>query len=150
MVTKKQSSDSPRRVWRISAETPLGEFVDPQAKAKAPAPPPVTEEAPREAGWARSSWDLMNGLDVVETEPGELMSLFESPQPGVSPPLCRPCPSDVSQGLWTLRFANHLAELDRQAEPKVVIAIAKKFWPTSRHLLPEDVARWEYVRKRPR
>ena len=150
MVTKKQSSDSPRRVWRISAEAPLGEFVDPQAKAKAPAPPPVTEETPRDAGWVRSSWDLMTGLDVIETGPGELMSLFESPQPGVSPPPCRPCPSDVSQGLWTLRFARHLAELDQQAESKVVIAIAKKFWSTSRHLLPEDVARWEYVRERTR
>ena len=146
----KQSSGGPRRVWRISAEAPLGEFVDPRDKGKASVPSPVTEDALREAGWARSSWDLMNGLDIVETGPGELMSLFENPQPGVSPPPCRPCPSDVSQGLWTLRFARHLAELDEQAEPKAVIAVAKKFWPMSHHLLPEDVARWEYVRERTR
>lgn len=62
-----------RRVWRITEAAPHGEIVD--AGAPKRPEPRVDDEAPTEGGWARSSHDLLDGLEVSEnpdTLPGEL------------------------------------------------------------------------------
>ncbi len=67
----------PRRVWRATADAPMGEFVDidltsPAAletvQARVLDPAPVVD-------WRSSSYDLLNGLEVNNDEesiPGDL------------------------------------------------------------------------------
>ena len=56
-----------RRVWRISASAPGGEWVDPDS-----APAPVSKtgftqpQEPNPSGWLTSSMDLLGGAEVVE------------------------------------------------------------------------------------
>ena len=69
-----------RRVWRVTPDAPMGEFVDidltmpspaaaaPEAAAKVLDPAPVVD-------WRSSSYDLLNGLEVNDDEeliPGDL------------------------------------------------------------------------------
>ena len=81
----KQPPAPPRkkRVWRISADAPLGKFVDvDEDEARAPqAREPVEHVEP---GWRQSSFDLAYGLEVRDegdTVPGELIDeLFSKPR----------------------------------------------------------------------
>ena len=52
-----------RRVWRVTANAPQGEYVDPDAP---PAPRTVVHFDRPEPGWLQSSFDLSIGLEVVE------------------------------------------------------------------------------------
>ncbi len=68
-------------VWRISANAPMGEYVDPKQLAAAPPQPaPKTKVDPRENGWLASSLELLGGVRVSEapldTLPGELIEEF--------------------------------------------------------------------------
>ena len=64
-------------VWRVDADNPLGAFV-PVNKPKDRA---ALEAEPKECGWRESSLDLLNGVQVSETEmdtlPGELIDEFK-------------------------------------------------------------------------
>ncbi len=69
-----------RRVWRVTPDAPMGEFIDVDPGAVAPgaaAPdvvPRVLDPAPV-VDWRSSSWDLLNGLEVNDEEesiPGDL------------------------------------------------------------------------------
>lgn len=69
-----------RRIWRMTADSPLGELVDfdPTAPQPAPAlgelPLKVLEPAPV-ADWRASSYDLLNGVEVrdhTDSIPGDL------------------------------------------------------------------------------
>lgn len=67
-----------RKVWRMTADVPLGEIVDfdPTLPYSRPGPAqnPILDPAPV-ANWRASSHDLLDGLDVTdETDsiPGEL------------------------------------------------------------------------------
>lgn len=53
-----------RRVWRVSASAPNGEWVDPAEEAPPPAVPAVPEV--RQGSWVTSSFDLLSGTDVHE------------------------------------------------------------------------------------
>jgi hypothetical protein len=66
-------------VWRITAQSPLGEFVDvdPAASESRARPPdaPVILEPARPASWHESTGELLSGVDVTdETDsmPGDL------------------------------------------------------------------------------
>jgi hypothetical protein len=68
----------PRRVWRITSDAPLGEFVDFDVTAApgalADAPHKVLDPAPV-VDWRGSSFDLLNGVEVrdhSDSIPGEL------------------------------------------------------------------------------
>lgn len=52
-----------RRVWRVTANAPQGEYVDPDAP---PTPRTVVHFDRPEPGWLQSSFDLSIGLEVVE------------------------------------------------------------------------------------
>ena len=73
-------------VWRITADAPLGEFVEPGA----PPPSAVVPDEPVPAGWVASSFDLKHGVEVREdgdTVPGDLYDALFSrtwaePKPG--------------------------------------------------------------------
>lgn len=69
----------PRKVWRITADAPLGRWVDPEVER---VEPPLPDER-IEPGWRQSSFDLAFGLDVrdaTDTVPGELLDeLFKEP-----------------------------------------------------------------------
>ena len=55
-----------RRVWRISAEAPQGEYVDSRAdETKASEPRRVFQEVP-DTNWMQSSLELAQGLDVID------------------------------------------------------------------------------------
>jgi hypothetical protein len=63
-----------KRIWRISADAPLGRWVDP-GTGKEP-DEPRQPEGRIEPGWRQSSFDLAYGLqvqDAVDTVPGELL-----------------------------------------------------------------------------
>jgi hypothetical protein len=68
-----------RTVWRVTAATPLGEYIDPDAPRAAP---PVRIER-TEPGWLQSSFELADGLeskDVSDSLPGEVFDqLFGGP-----------------------------------------------------------------------
>ena len=67
-----------RRVWRITPDAPSGKYVDVDA-AVAPIQAPVARSEatdPTDIGWIQSSFDLSDGLDVLEdddTVPAPLM-----------------------------------------------------------------------------
>ncbi|MEO8155198.1 MAG: hypothetical protein ABI605_19200 [Rhizobacter sp.] len=75
-MARHKGSDKPRRlVWRISDRAPLGEWVDPHipdaaSKKKDDDLPEVSS-----GRWARSSFDLLSGVDIDDspnTVPDEL------------------------------------------------------------------------------
>ena len=92
-----------------------------------------------EASFVGSSWDLLSGLDVVESEPGELFDQFFDSESG-SPREFEASP-ELSKERWLLAFAVELAELDEKLEPRDVIRIANALWRTKQHLAPSAVAR---------
>jgi hypothetical protein len=139
-----RKSDKPerqRRVWRMTAESPLGEFVDADDK---PAAKPTAQPGPDElqpSSYVRSSWDLLNGLEVTESAPGDLEGMFdELPQPPPSPARERP----RNAGEWIRRFSLRLAELDVRREPRELIELAKRQWMTQHYLAPEEAAELEH------
>lgn len=143
-----KKSDKPgapqRRLWRMTPEAPLGEFVDADDKADKPSAPPAPDEL-REASWTRSSWDLLNGLEVTESSSGDLLDeLFDEPL-RASP--TGPVPERAPDaGEWIRRFALRLAELELQRDPKEVIELAKRQWMTQHYLAPEEAAELEHGR----
>lgn len=66
-------------VWRITANAPQGEYVDPRQAIATPATPKSTVD-PRENGWLASSLELLGGVRVSEapmdTLPGDLIDEF--------------------------------------------------------------------------
>ena len=66
-------------VWRITANAPHGEYVDPKQAVVASAAPKSTVD-PRENGWLASSLELLGGVRVSEapmdTLPGDLIEEF--------------------------------------------------------------------------
>ena len=84
MPQGKSSKPAKRRVWRITAAAPLGEFVDPDAPL--PRSPPGDQER---GGWVVSSFDLAHGADVsdgADTVPDDLFDeLFAPPKPPDKP-----------------------------------------------------------------
>ena len=71
-------------VWRISESTPMGEWVDLRAAPRVPAPKTQLPDA-QHGTWVRSSYDLLDGIDVDEgqdTVPADLFDeLFGAPKP---------------------------------------------------------------------
>lgn len=75
------SNDTRAVVWRISESVPMGEWVDTGA--------PLAPRAPRKdlpevtyGSWVTSSYDLLDGVDVVEgtdTVPGDLLDELFAP-----------------------------------------------------------------------
>lgn len=86
MRNKKPAQQLQRRVWRVSAQAPLGEMVDirtdaEEAAAESDAKRVEQANAPavREFGWRQSSLELSDGLEVHEdhdTVPGDLWDEF--------------------------------------------------------------------------
>jgi hypothetical protein len=95
-----------------------------------------------EASCVGSSWDLLSGLDVVETEPGEVFDEFFDSESGAAREVA--ALEGLSKDQWLLAFAVELAELDRQLEPRDVIRLANVLWRKKQHLPPETVARDVY------
>ena len=66
-------------VWRVTANAPMGEYVDPRQAVSNPA---ATKESvdPRDNGWLASSLELLGGGRVSEapmdTLPGDLIDEF--------------------------------------------------------------------------
>ena len=58
----------PRKVWRMTAEAPQGEFVEELPDDLSPISAEPREEAPKRshANWMASSHDLLNGLEVTD------------------------------------------------------------------------------------
>lgn len=53
-------------VWRVSPEAPNGEWVDPTRDRPKPERPKLDEPEVSSGSWITSSFDLLNGTDVVE------------------------------------------------------------------------------------
>lgn len=69
-----------KRVWRISATAPMGEWVD----NVAPVIPKVSKDLPEVSygSWVTSSYDLLDGTDVTDdpdTLPGDLFDEWFAP-----------------------------------------------------------------------
>ena len=148
MRLRKPSQTGPRRVWRMTADAPQGEFVDPD-HVPIKTPDLASAEDTSDATWRGSSYDLLQGLDVKESVADDLFDdLFEGPPP--TAPEAKPIspPESCTPYQWILRFALRIAQLDTQAQPKLVIAMARELWRTTGHLMPEDVAVAKYDRDR--
>jgi hypothetical protein len=128
------------RSWRSSTGGRASDLVE-APPLEDPIPSSTTVELV-EASWVGSSWDLLSGLDVVETTPGELFDEFFDSDSGGARDLA--ASSDLSKDQWLLGFAIELAELDRHLEPTDVIRLAKILWRKKQHLPPEVVARDVY------
>ena len=140
-----RKSDKPerqRRVWRMTPESPLGEFVDADEKPAKPTAQPGPDEL-QPSSYVRSSWDLLNGLEVTESAAGDLHEeLFDEPPQAVPATRARA----QNPGEWVRRFAIRLAELDLRREPKELIELAKRQWMTQHYLAPEDAAELEHAK----
>jgi hypothetical protein len=69
MATVKRSVPAKRLVWRITAEAPLGEYVEiggGPAVTSASSSSPSKPIEMHEGGWVESSFDLARGLEVRE------------------------------------------------------------------------------------
>jgi len=78
-----KSNPPAKRVWRISKSAPKGEWIDRSTPPPAPAP---SKELPEVSygSWVTSSYDLLDGTDVIEdpdTMPGELLDELFAPKP---------------------------------------------------------------------
>ena len=77
MSQRKSAKPGNRLVWRITAEAPLGEFVDPDVH---PAPRPAQGD-PEASDWAMPSFDLKHGAEISkEPEPPTICSTNWSPR----------------------------------------------------------------------
>ena len=66
MSRKRSTSPVSRKVWRMSANAPLGEIVKVEST---PAPETISEDAdewPGEGDWRSSSYALLTGLEVKD------------------------------------------------------------------------------------
>ncbi len=84
MARRNDDNETPRLVWRITAEAPLGEYVDPRvADARKRMQAAHEAEEGHELGWLGSSLELLGGVGVSETPmdtlPGELIDEFFKP-----------------------------------------------------------------------
>lgn len=83
MARRKDEKEPPKLVWRMTADVPLGEYVDtsiPPAKRPKKAVEDESPPAEREHGWLGSSLELLGGVRVSETPmdtlPGDLIDEF--------------------------------------------------------------------------
>ena len=76
MSKVRRDAKAPRRVWRINAAAPHGEYVELGATA------PVSRQQGENhhGGWAESSHDLASGLDVHELGVFELANSIDRDQ----------------------------------------------------------------------
>lgn len=83
MARRKDDKEPPRLVWRITADAPLGEYVDPRMPVTKKKQPVEGEPEVPEHGWLGSSLELLGGVRVSETPmdtlPGELIDEFFKP-----------------------------------------------------------------------
>ena len=145
MSQPKNSVERPRRVWRITPGAPLGEIVEPAVSPPTGSDADSIAKEMADAGWRGSTFDLLNGLDIIETSPGEdIEDFFGAPVPKSSKARTGTAESAVSKHQWILRFALKAAALDLHSDPKTVIALARVLWPTRGSQLPEDAATERY------
>ena len=142
-MRKSEKPDRQRRVWRMTPESPLGEFVDADDKPAKPSAQPGPDEL-QPSSYVRSSWDLLNGLEVTESSPGELEGFFDELPRAAAPSPARERPRNA--GEWIRRFSLRLAELDLRREPKELIELAKRQWMTQHYLPPEEAAEVEHAK----
>jgi hypothetical protein len=76
ILKMKMPKDLPTMVWRISESTPMGEWVDLRAAPRASAPRAELPDV-QQGTWVRSSYDLLDGIDVDETEDTVPTDLFD-------------------------------------------------------------------------
>jgi hypothetical protein len=73
-----------KRVWRISERTPMGEWVDKAAPVNSKPDKDLPEVS--YGSWVTSSYDLLDGTEVIEdpdTLPGDLFDELFAPNPDV-------------------------------------------------------------------
>ncbi len=76
-----------RRIWRVTPEAPMGEFVELDVTPPAsPDAPPQREPRPEvgDSNWVQSSFDLAFGLEVrdfEDTVPEDLFDELFGPEP---------------------------------------------------------------------
>ena len=142
-MRKSEKPERQRRVWRMTPESPLGEFVDADDKPAKPTAQPGPDEL-QPSSYVRSSWDLLNGLEVTESAAGDLLEeLFDQPPRAASP--SRRASVTRNAGEWIRRFSLRLAELDLRRDPKELIELAKRQWMTQHYLAPEEAAELEHA-----
>ena len=66
-MSRKDDVRAPRKVWRMSANAPLGEILTVRPVSEEPRQPSVAADLGQwgaEGDWVTSSWDLLTGLEV--------------------------------------------------------------------------------------
>lgn len=80
-MTKPKQAPRAKRIWRVSAAHPKGEWVDVAAAAERPRE--LVTPAPTDRSWRSSSYDLLDGSEVKEdsdTVPAELLDEIVKPK----------------------------------------------------------------------
>ena len=67
-MTRSSNAHLPRKIWRMSADAPLGEIVeiDPAREVAKPNPPLLDIDEWPVTDWQASSYDLLTGCDVKD------------------------------------------------------------------------------------
>jgi hypothetical protein len=90
-MTRPKPTVPAKRVWRISERAPMGEWVEIEtvkaklAPAKPAAEPDKNLPEVSYGSWVTSSYDLLDGTEVIEdpdTLPGELFDELFAPKQG--------------------------------------------------------------------
>ncbi|MEQ1805243.1 MAG: hypothetical protein ABL900_07685 [Burkholderiaceae bacterium] len=87
-MNKPKQAPRAKRIWRVSAANPKGEWVDVAAPAER-TPGKAAPEAAADRSWRSSTYDLLDGSDVKEdsdTVPAELLDEIVKPKPGTTEP----------------------------------------------------------------
>lgn len=82
MFRPKKTTVPAKKIWRISDNAPMGEWVN----EATPAAPKQSQDLPEvsQGAWVRSSFDLLDGADVTEdpdTLPDDLFDELFPPKP---------------------------------------------------------------------
>ena len=76
IVKMKMPKEATTMVWRISESTPMGEWVDLRAVPRVSAPKTHLPDV-QQGTWVRSSYDLLDGIDVDEADDTVPVDLFD-------------------------------------------------------------------------
>lgn len=80
-MPRSKPNPSAKMVWRISERAPMGEWVKPAAQGNAKPAEGMPEVS--YGTWVTSSYDLLDGADVIEdpgTIPGDLLDELFAPK----------------------------------------------------------------------
>jgi hypothetical protein len=65
-MSRNSTEPSPRKIWRMTADAPMGEIVEADPADNGARPHRPSDDEWPETDWHASSYDLLNGCDIKD------------------------------------------------------------------------------------